>query len=255
MKGKLKSIISLFVIIVSVLHLSSCTVLFASIGKVEDSRTPDIAERIPGWEAEKIRLGSEIIINLKDGTMSGGEYLGIDSFPNEKYDEEYAKLQKKMPEGSFLPGEGDTIRVTSEFITYDNLKFLGFDKGRMIISSLNINNPVKLELENLDNITDKYGNKTEGETIRNLISEGRFPNSFFYGIYVKEYRYWKDTRGEVVNNDEVRRLIYLDDIEQIQIKSKKNATRNLAITGFVLDAGVAVYFITVLSRAWWVFLL
>jgi hypothetical protein len=249
MKGKLKSVISLSIIVLSVLYLSNCTVLFASVGRVEDSRTPDIAKRIPGWEAKQIKSGSEIIVNLKDETMSGGEYLGIDSFPNENFDEEYAELQKQMPEGTFLPSKGDTIKVSSELITYDNLKFLGFDNGRIIISSLDRNNAVKLELENLENITDNYGNKTEGEAIRNLISEGRFPDLFFSGIYIKEYQYWKDTRGEAANNDEVKRLIYLNDIEQIQIKSKKNATRNLAITGFLLDAGMAVYFITVLSRA------
>lgn len=144
-----------------------------------------------------------------------------------------------MPEGSFLPSEGDTIKVTSESITYDNLKFLEFDKGCIIINSLDINNPAKLELDNLENITDKHGNKTEGQTIRNLISESKFPNKFLSGISVKDYTYRKDTMGENLNSITGKKFIYLNDIDQIQ--SRKNATRNLLVLGFVLDAIIIAY--------------
>jgi len=238
MIGKISSKISLFLTLVFVLCLNSCTATLAMIGQAEDKRTPDIAETIQGMEAGKIKSGSKVIINLKDETMLEGKYLGIDSIPNEKYDEEYAELQKQIPEGSFLPTKGDTIKTSSEFITDDNVKFSGLDKKYIILSPLDINSPTKFELEHLENITDNRGNKTEGQTIRNLISEGKFPNKFLSGISIKDFKYMRDTMAESAAGE---KFIYLNDIDQIQIKSKKHATRNLLMLGFVLDALIIAY--------------
>jgi small nuclear ribonucleoprotein (snRNP)-like protein len=241
MKGKISSKISLLLTLVFVICLNNCTATLAMIGQAEDKRTPDIAETIPGMEAEKIKSGSEVIVNLKDGAMIEGKYVGVDSITNEQYDEEYAELQKQMPEGSFLPTKGDTIKASSEFITNDNVKFSGLDKKYIILSPLDINSPTKFELKHLENITDKDGNKTDGKTIRNLISEGKFPSKFLSGILIKDYKYLKDTIGEEAHSIKGKKFISLKDIDQIQIKSKKHATRNLLMLGFVLDALIIAY--------------
>ena len=241
MKGKISQKISLLLTLVFVICLNNCTATLAMIGQAEDRRTPDIAETIPGMEAGKIKSGSKVIVNLEDGAMLEGKYVGVDSIPNEKYDEEYAKLQKQMPEGSFLPAEGDTIKVSSEYIADDNVRFSGLDKENIILSPLDINSPTKFELKHLENIADKNGNKTDGQTIRNLISEGKFPCKFLSGISIKDYKYLKDTIGEEANSIKGKKFISLKDIHQIQIKSKKHATRNLLILGSVLDLLIIAY--------------
>jgi hypothetical protein len=127
MKGKISTKISLLAIFTVLLFLDNCTVLLTAIGTTEDRITPDIADTVSVNELEKIRVGSQVIVNLKDGTIVEGEYVGIYTIPNEKDAEKYAVTQKQMPEGSFLPSIGDTITVSTKVVTESNIKFYGFD--------------------------------------------------------------------------------------------------------------------------------
>ena len=94
MKGRRSSKISLLLTLVFVLCLNNCTATLAMIGQAEDKRTPDIAEEVPGREAKRIKSGSEVIVNLKDGTIVEGKYLGIDSIPNEEYTEKQSEIHE-----------------------------------------------------------------------------------------------------------------------------------------------------------------
>jgi len=236
MKKKILRGIGLLVVIVMILYSNGCTVVFGLIGSTEDRITPDIAATTPGWEVREVKPGSQIIVNLKDGTIVSGEYFGVDSIPNEEYATKYAEIQKQMPEGSFLPSIGDTIKVSSKLITQDSLKFSGFEYGYIKLSLLDSDKSGKLKIEDLENITDKHGNKIEGEAIRNMISEGKIASSFLSRIIVEEYKgeenKWKKEKVSTVG----KKLIYINDIDHIQIKSNKDHTRNGIITGLLIDA-------------------
>jgi hypothetical protein len=243
MKGKISTKISLLAIFTVLLFLDNCTVLLTAIGTTEDRITPDIADTISVNELEKIRVGSQIIVNLKDGNYVCGKYAGIDTIPNEKYDEEYAELQKQMPEGSFLPSIGDTISFISKYGSQNDIKFLGFIENYIVLSLIQLYRPENLKLEYLIKIMDKHGKETDGEIIRKLISEGKIPISFLFRIGIEEYTGKENEWGEEIFR---KKFIDKNDIDQIQIKAAKHATRNLLITGCLIDTAIIVGFYALL---------
>jgi hypothetical protein len=251
MKGKTLRKINFSLFAVAILLLSGCygvlwvvpPVAGTGLGVLHDSQTSDIAAIVPGWEVAEVKIGAQIIVILKDGTIVSGEYFGIDSIPNEEYATKYAELQKQMPEGSFLPSIGDTITVLSKLITRDSLKFLGFEYGYINLGLLDSDKSGKLKFENLENITDKHRNKTEGEVIRNLISEGKIPPLFLSRIAMGEYKKRKDAWEEETVSAVGKKFIYINDIDHIQIKSRKYGTFIGCLLGSAADAAIAVGFL------------
>jgi len=238
MKGNISPKISFLLILIVVLYSNSCTVMFGLIGNTEDRTTPDVADTVTVSELEKIKVGSQVIINLKDESIISGKYLGIDSIPNKEYAEKYVELQKQMPEGSFLPSIGDTISCVTEYGRNDDIKFLGFIENNIVLSFIQFHKPEKLRLEHLIKIMDKHGNETEGETVRNLMAEGKIPVLFLSRISIKEHIEQKDVHGEDIDSIVGKKLIYINDIDRIQTKAVKQTTRNLAITGCIIDLGI-----------------
>jgi hypothetical protein len=243
MSRKVFSVIFLLVTAGAILLLNGCSLACTGLGALEDSRAPDIAGTVPGSKLEKVKVGSQIIVNLKDGNYVCGKYAGIDTIPNEKYDEEYAELQKQMPEGSFLPSIGDTISCISKYGRHDDIKFLGFEEKNMMLSSIEKYRPEKLKLEYLIKIMDKYGNETKGEAINNLKAEGKFPSLFFPGISVEINSGEEDEWDyDIVS----KTFIYINDIDQIQIKSRKygkliGCLSGAAIDGFLIFSFMMFY--------------
>jgi hypothetical protein len=98
-------------------------------------------------------------------------------------------------------------------------------------------------LKSLESIEDKHGNKTEGKKIRKLISESTIPNSFIFRIGIEEYTGKENEWGEEIFR---KKFIDKNDINQIQIKAAKHATRNLLITGCLIDTAIIVGFYALL---------
>ena len=159
------------------------TLASATGGEKEPQRT----FIVQSLKTENIESGTQVIINLKDGTTVKGNYLGIDTIPNENFDEEYTELQKQIPEGSFLPKKGDTITVISEFVDQNPVKFMGFGYGNILLGGIDYDYGVRLRLGDLAKIIDKQGREIEGEEIQKLISEGKFPPLLLSEIIVEEY--------------------------------------------------------------------
>lgn len=232
MKGKILHGTVFLIIAVVTLLLSSCSssalwvlppAVTTGLGALHDARTPDVGDTLLGKEAEKIKPGSQIIVILQDGTYVSGEFLGIDSILNEKYDEEYAEIQKQIPEGSFLPSTGDTITLSvksedphekGEYV----VKFLGFDYNDIKVSSIEGDKPAKAKLTYVEKITDKQGKEIEGKAIRNLILEDKFPTKFLSGISIEKGTGEEDEWGDEIVS---KKFIDINDINQIQIKNRK----------------------------------
>jgi len=209
---------------------------FININDLEDvQRGPSKSGIIQSLKTENIKLGTQVIINLKDGTIVRGKYAGIDSVYDEKYDKEYAELQKLMPEGSFLPSKGDTITVISEIVYRNPVKFLGFGYDNILLSRIGDNDIVNLKLEKFEKIIDKNGKETEREKIINLIAKPKFPFFFLPGISIEEYTGEENRYGHEINS---KKFIDLNDIDQIQIKSKKHSIGNSCFSGCAIDASI-----------------
>jgi hypothetical protein len=249
MRRKVLSVIFILVTVGTIFLLSGCSIACTGLAAVENSCKPEIADTVSVSELEKIRVGSQVIVNLKDGNIVEGEYTGGDTIPNEEYAEKYSEIQKQMLEGSFLPSTGDTITVSSEIVTQSNIKFHGFDNENIILSLIESDNPIKLKLESLESIEDKNGNLIGGKTIRNLIYENEIPPMFLPRISIGKRKKSKDLWGEEVASISSKELIYINDIEQIQIKSAKYSVAGCFLLGLAADAIIVGLFFWALALA------
>jgi len=234
MKKKILSTILISLTVGILLCLNNCSCIFGIAAITSKEKEPETTDNIQALKIENIKLATQVIVNLKDGTTVRGKYAGIDSIPNEKYDEKYAEIQKQKPEGSFLPSIGDTITVISELVYRNPLKFWGFSHGNILLSEIDNDFVVKLKLENLEKIMDKHGNETEGKAIRNLISEGEVPPQFLSRIGVDQ-----GVLG--------RRLLAINDIERIQIKHAKRDAKKAFLIGAAVDASIILGVIVTLK--------
>lgn len=248
MRSKVLSVIFLLVTVGTTFLLNSCTLINTGCAVAENYNAPYKDVTVSRSGLEKAKTGSKIIVNLKDSTIVSGKYLGIDSIPNEKYAEKYAELQRQMPEGSFLPPTGDTITASSKISTQSNLRFYGFDNENILLSPIESDNAKKLKLEFLENIKDKRGNIIKGETIRKLIYENEIPPLFLSRISIEEHTQWKDAWGVELDSID-KKLIYMNNIDQIQIKATKLHALGCFALGLVADAAIVGLFFIALAMA------
>jgi len=219
MRRKGSSIISLLLSIGTILYLTNCSCIFGIAGLTSTQKEPQSTFIIQSLKTENIESGTQVIINLKDGTTVKGNYLGTDTIPNENFYEEYAELQKQIPEGSFLPSKGDTITVISEFVDQNPVKFLGFGYGNMLLGGIDYDYMLRVRLKSIEKIVDKHGKETEGAEIQKLISEGKFPPLFLSEIIVEEYI---PNKNGLQKFNKRKRFININDLEDGQRGPSKN---------------------------------
>jgi small nuclear ribonucleoprotein (snRNP)-like protein len=213
MRSKARSVMSLLINLCILLYLNNCSCIFTLASGTAEKKEPQRTFIVQSLKTENIESGTQVIINLKDGTTVKGNYLGTDTIPNENFDEEYAELQKQMPEGSFLPGKGDTVTVISEFVYQNPVKFLGFGYGNILLGGIDYDYGVRIRLRDLEKIIDKHGREIEGEEIQKLISDGKFPPLLLPEIIVEEYIPNEDGWPEFNIR---KRSISINDLEDVQ---------------------------------------
>ena len=157
---------------------SGCTAIGYGIGAAIDSSKPDSYDTIPGWRAESIERGKHITLTKRNGEELKGEYLGLDTVAASQYAQWYDESREKYDKDFLLPALGDSITYT--FL--DRAKeykgeFLGFDNQYICVRLMGIRGIVngKIDMNNLERITDKNGNLIDVGKLKNLSSEGKIP--------------------------------------------------------------------------------
>jgi hypothetical protein len=228
-------IVSLLIAVVIILSSGCATLILGSAGAASYIGDPyTVKDSIPGWKFRMIRPGTQVNFIMKDSSRVSGEYRGLIGVPENVYNEKYYKSQLEMPDGIILPLPGDIITYT--LLTSEekhDVIFAGFDYGYLTTKQTEKNETENLSLENIKNITDAYGNKIGGEILKNLILEGELP--LLSKISIKE--------------GQTEKLLDINDISQIQIKTKKNDPLKGFLIGGIIDATIAAAFLIYLTQA------
>jgi hypothetical protein len=176
---KSKSLIPVLLLlgISAIFGYSGCSAIGFGIGGAIDSHKPDY-DTIPGWRAASIQWGKHIALTEKNGEEVKGEYLGLDTVAVSEYAQWYNQSREKYNKDVLLPMLGDTISFTflKPPTEYEG-EFLGFDNQYILVKLTEIKRMVneRIDMGDLEWITDKNGNVIEVRKLKSLSSQGKTP--------------------------------------------------------------------------------
>ena len=233
MRCKILNVLACLVAATAIFQLSSCSLIGLGIGAISDASKPDQAT-IQNHQLVAIKPGTICYITLRNEELLIGKFIGIDRVPEDEYAENYAKSRKQNRDVVFLPALGDSIIL--KLTTEKNLKcnLLGFDFNYVAVQLNARTEPIRVNLGIITTIMDSDGNLIEGETVRNLISEGRIP--LMSAIVIQN----------LFQNENDSTRVTMDEVSQIELQVKKSGK----LTGFLVGAVVDVAFFVYLNFIW-----
>jgi hypothetical protein len=231
---KSKSAVPLLMLLVlgAIFGYSGCTAIGFGIGAAIDSSKPGY-DTIPGWRAASIKRGKDITLTKNNGEELKGEYLGLDTVAVSQYAQWYNESREKCQKDVLLPGLGDSISFTFLKPAKEcKLEFVGFDNQYICVRLMGIRGMVngKIDMNNLERITDKNGNLIELQKLKTLCSEGKIPA--LSAVMVRTAVMVK------TNVDTIR--VPTATVSQIEIPSDKNAKWVGLGIGAVVDVAIVV---------------
>lgn len=213
--------------VVIIFQLAGCSIISFGIGTaIDDSKPKQVT--IPDREVETVTPGTAIDILLKDGKQISGKYAGIGFLAEEEYADSYAKSREQLRNEIILPELGDSINIVV-FGTgrQQPVKFSGFYYQGIQIKSMigpyTTARSLVMPIDQFSSIVDSRGDVLEAEIVKKLITEGKVPL----------------LSAIIVQNKTGKETIAMDQVDQIQVPTKKHA----ALTGFLLGAVVDVFVI------------
>ena len=218
-----KKFISLFIILS--LLTANCTIydLMPTPQKKLRNRFKQKQNIILPSEWHTIRPGTHIIVLLKSGAQLRGQYLELVRVPTEEYAASYAKCREQIKEEIVLPELGETVTVIATNDKHYVFEFLGFDHGSILIrfEMMGKIRTAEEDLRLIKNIVDSRGNIIGEEEVRRLISEDKI-SLLSSGIII-----W--SKGD-------RTQIAWEDINQIQ--NKEGGISFFYVVPLILIGGV-----------------
>ncbi|MGD2217228.1 MAG: hypothetical protein PVJ64_10735 [Gemmatimonadales bacterium] len=192
--------------------LSGCTLIGYGLGSAIDASdkqtfAPEaFAPQNAGYGLPE--SGAKLKVNLKDGEVVEGKYLGVERLPAEEYARVYAEARERYELQSALPEPGDS--VTLALVTGRMLhgEFLGYEGRRWVVFKRET--PWRVAAADVREMTGGSDCRVSGETLDRLISSGAVPTMSALALEVVSGR-WSTRRTE-------RRLIPLDSVTSATYK-------------------------------------
>jgi hypothetical protein len=213
--------------------LSGCTLIGFGLGSAIDSSSkrtfgpqafaPESAGR------DTLKQGTKLKLNLRDGEVVEGKYLGVERLPADEYAQIYDDARERYELQTALPEPGDT--VTLALVTGRVLEgeFLGFEGRRWVV--FRRETPWRVAAADIVEMTNGRGCSVSGETLDRLLSSGAVPTMSALALEVDVGR----SRREEV------RLIPLDNIMSGTYKPTSGRTA-LTLIGLAVDVAAVVAF-------------
>lgn len=210
--------------VVIIFQLAGCSIIGFGIGAAIDASKPKQVT-IPDREVETVMPGTAIDILLKDGKLISGKYAGTGFLTEKEYADNYAKSHEQLRSEIILPELGDSINIVVVGTgRRQPAEFSGFyHQGIQIKFRIGPSTTVRSQLVPIDHfssIVDSRGDVLEAEIVKKLIAEGKVPL----------------VSAIIVQNKTGKETIAVDQVDQIQVPTKKHA----ALTGLLLGAVVDV---------------
>jgi len=236
MKNKKLIAMFLFSSVITLIFLESCSILGAAIGASKDAKSPDELT-FTNEELKSIRTGKKTRIYLHSGTTYTGEFLGLESIPEEKYVLKYAEARENIMNETKLPAIGDTLK----FLAYPNInypergtqfggEFIEFDYGYIFISTEGKHEIMPVKLKEIIKLENNRGEMLDIKSIQKLSSKGDIPYKSTMDIM----------SGDIIMN------IPLEEIEKLAVKNFKGKETLIGLgAGLLLDALVVGTFVII----------
>ena len=219
-----------------------CSLIGLGIGSAVDASKPD-SVYIPGWRIVKVKPGTKINVLLHNGEQTKGKYLGMEPIPLDEYTHRYSSFRENKRSEILLPVLNSTITIQSKSGVQGEREFLGFDylytideHDPNIMQSLSTSAHTinvrtigdttvgQVMVANVAEITDSEGNVVDGKDLTSLTRTNRIPLLSAIALY--------DSLG--------KKLIPMDEVQQIEMRNEKNAKWEGLIFGGIVDAVVII---------------
>lgn len=217
--------------------LSSCTLVGYGLGSAIDGSSkrtfgPEVFTP-EGAARDTLKQGTKLTLNLRDGEVVEGKYLGVALLPAEDYSQVYAGARERYELQAALPEPGDT--VTLALVSGRVLKgeFLGFEGPNWVIFKRET--PWRVAATDVVEMTDGGDCRVSGEELVRLLSSGAAPTMSGLALEVAV--------REPGRRREERRLIPLDSILSASHKPTGGRT-TLMLIGLAVDVATIVTFAT-----------
>ena len=204
-----------------------CSLIGLGIGAAIDNSSDGIEAVNLGLQ--KITVGEEITVLLRDGSMLSGAYGGTVSSHPEEYAEQYDTFSEKLPDS--LPRPGDSVDLVYSSSDEDRTisgTLIGYGLAQVVVHPAGTT-PVRIALSRVLSVQSEGGHRTEGVALRTMIYDGRVPT----------------LDGLLVGN------IYspFDEVLGIEVSEGGNAKWILFGVGVVVDAIMVLAFVSAMNDA------
>ncbi|UCF20110.1 MAG: hypothetical protein JSU87_01500 [Gemmatimonadota bacterium] len=207
---------------------SACTLVGFGIGSVIDSGNKRTI-RPESFAPDTIDLGKTFKLRLRDGSVVGGKYLGIEPLPDEEYAARYAVAREQRLMNVPLPEIGETVTLRMNRGDELDAEFLGFDFNSVLVRKPGEFGPESLRLGDIRQFRVAGNEAIRGEALTLLLSEGALP---LQSALVVQAKPAKGREGG-------RRLLPMDEV--LLIEWKPGAGRTVgAIIGATIDVAILV---------------
>jgi hypothetical protein len=206
----------IFVLAGAAVFLIGCSLVGLGIGAAVDASQPD-TRSFPGWEVTSVAPGSIIRVHLLNGDMLRGKYGGVKNLQQDSYNKAYEEKKQLLPAYYNLPDIGDTLVMTGRKEEL-SAQFFGLDRNSIRAQASGRNDTIRYPLYNIAQLVDLAGRAIVTDTLQNLINSAALPVVSALTL---------DTFDQV-------HQISLNEIRQVEIKTKKRAK----LVGFVMGATV-----------------
>ncbi len=209
------------------------TLIGAGIGSIDDGSKPDRFHTGPGWQVEKLKPGTPVVLSLPDSVRMNGKYLGVEQQSAGVYAQRYT-AERAQPEGAALPPLGDTITLVRSSGKQETFAFQGFDyepgsvpdKPKLLMVVKRNGHPElkTVKLEKAKQLVDSKGMALTAGDLNRRFLEGQLP--LLSSLVL------------VAQQDTVR--IATDQVVSMTTPVKKRGARIGAQIGGSIDAAILV---------------
>ena len=229
-----RAIIAFFLIVILYFSLTGCTAVGFGLGHYLDSKAPEISID-PNSELSKLKPGKTIFINMNDGSIVSGEYLGISSINDKEYEARFENIYQLYSDKYNLPAICDTITIyLKPAKTEIHMKrlFLGFEikknknVDRAFLRYKFTKSPAneKIGIDRIYKIITEDKKEVLASELEDFITTGGLA----------------DVTSIILSNNEGIQEISLKQIKEILTHPEKKYTRIYSAIGLVADAIVYV---------------
>ncbi len=158
----------------ALLLYAGCSVIGLTVGHKYDSSRPPVT--VTEWyDIVTARPGSPMVVMLRDGETVEGTFNGFSELPDGDYTALYDDMKQSMFITGYVPGVGDSVSCMLLSGTSINGRLIGFDWGYVLLSLPVAGERRKVPLTQIDYVGDGFGERIDGDTLKNYIDWGELP--------------------------------------------------------------------------------